>query len=357
MIIGALEIAFHADVLLQQFTLKYFPIITLEDNALVKKELENVRSQPKGGPTGQNTETPDFVGITAWINTMPLSLEQLKGKVVLVDFWTYSCINCIRTLPYLKKWNHDYKDKGLVIVGVHTPEFEFEKNQKNVEDAVKRFSIEYPVAMDNDYKTWQNYNNHYWPAHYLIDQQGMIRMKHFGEGAYQETENAIRTLLELPSLGEAGKELPMKTLTPETYLGYARADAYQPEISLKKDQVSKYEYSGKLTDDRVGISGSWLIKPELIQSQSDDAVLTLNFIATHVYLVIQSQQPSAITVLLDEKPVPAKYQTVDMNEQGQIKIDKERMYDIIDLKSDYGRHKLTLQVPKGVSLYAFTFGA
>ena len=357
MILGALAIAFHADVVLQQFTLHYFPMITIDENALVKKELEKIQSKQEHIMVQGGMQAPDFIGINQWINTNPLSLEQLKGKVVLVDFWTYSCINCVRTLPYLKRWYNDYKDKGLVIVGVHTPEFEFEKSASNVQDAVKRFGIAYPVAMDNEYKTWQNYNNNYWPAHYLIDQQGIIREKHFGEGAYTETENAIRALLGLPPLVEAGEAKAIQAQTPETYLGYARARAYQSEISLKKDQIAEYSYAGMLGDDRIGLKGSWYIGAEFIRAEDEMCSLDLNFIATHVYLVMQSSQPSVVTVLLDEKPVPSKYYTADMNERSQIKIIEPRMYDIIDLKGDYGRHRLTLQIPKGVSLYAFTFGS
>ena len=201
MILGALAIAFHFDVVLQQFAVRYFPMITIEDNQTVKKELEELKMNDRKKTTsliqGEQESAPALVGITDWINTPPLSLQQLKGKVVLIDFWTYSCINCVRTLPYIRQWYEAYRNKGLVIIGVHTPEFEFEKNVNNVKAAVKRFEIQYPVALDNNYQTWQNYNNSYWPAHYLIDQEGVIRYKHFGEGNYKETENAIRSLLGL----------------------------------------------------------------------------------------------------------------------------------------------------------------
>ena len=286
-------------------------------------------------------------------------MEQLRGKVVLVDFWTYSCINCVRTLPYLKEWYKKYKDQGLVIIGVHTPEFEFEKNVQNVKDAVNRFDIIYPVALDNEYKTWQNYNNRYWPAHYFIDQNGIVKEQHFGEGGYQETEAMIRSLLGLSPL-EKQKEEPQKAvhaITPETYLGYTRARAYGAEIILKKNEVAKYDYKGTVGDNQVGLKGAWLVGSESIVAKSDTSILELNFIANRVYLVMNSATPQMVMVLLDGKPLASEYRTIDMNAQGKIMVDAARMYDLLDLKGNPGRHVMTLQIPQGVEAYAFTFGA
>lgn len=355
MIMSALAIAFHWDVVLQQFAVRYFPILSVENNEIVKNELQKIYPINSTTPT-PGTKAPDLIGITQWFNSSPLSLEQLRGKVVLIDFWTYSCINCVRTLPYLKAWYDKYKNKNFVLIGVHTPEFEFEKSEANVQNALKRFNITYPVAMDNNYKTWRNYNNHYWPAHYLIDQNGFIKKQHFGEGGYEETENTIRTLLGLIPLQEEIAKETTKITTPEIYLGYTRAQNYQPEISIKKDQSSLYNYTHALANDHVGLKGEWLITPEFIQSESDDALLELNFIGTHVYLVMKSPTPQRLIILLDGKPVPPEYYTTDMDNQGQIQIIEPRMYALLNLKENHGRHTLTLYVPKGISAYAFTFG-
>ncbi|MDR3550848.1 MAG: cytochrome c biogenesis protein DipZ [Candidatus Babeliales bacterium] len=360
MILGALAIAFHGDIVLQQLAIKYFPIVTIDNNEIVKKELEKLNSKKNinFADNAHNQKAPNFIGIEQWINSNPLTIEQLKGHVVLVDFWTYSCINCVRTLPYIKKWYDFYKDKGLIIVGVHTPEFAFEKNVTNVQAAINRFGITYPVALDNNYKTWQNYNNHYWPAHYLIDQQGIVREAHFGEGAYLQTENAIRHLLNLAPITQQQKERPVaaKNITPETYLGYARAAHYHPSISLKHDQTMLYDYQGALAINQVGLKGLWRVDRESITAQSPTSSLDLNFIANKVYLVMKSDTPQLITVLLDDKPVPTKYRTTDMDVDGKIMITQARMYELLDLNDDYGNHKLTLEVPLDASLYAFTFG-
>jgi len=360
MILGAAAIAFHADVVLQQITARYFPTISIEENRLVKKELEalmnsdtkNISPLPAVG-----AKAPELIGIVDWINTPPLTLEQLHGKVVLVDFWTYSCINCVRTLPYLKKWYDTYKDKGFVLIGVHTPEFEFEKDINNIKDAAKRFNLQYPIAVDSNYSTWRNYHNRYWPAHYLIDQNGIIREIHFGEGEYDKTENAIRSLLGLNALASTQEKTAMPSgITPETYLGYERAQSYIPQLQLKHKQNAHYDYQGHPAANQVGLKGDWFIDSEFIQSQSDDAALALNFVANQVYIVMASEKPAAITVLLDGKPLPKNYYTADTNENGQILVHESRMYAVLNLDGNNGRHIVTLQVPKMAKLYVFTFG-
>jgi cytochrome c biogenesis protein CcdA/thiol-disulfide isomerase/thioredoxin len=360
MILGALAIAFHFDVVLQQIAIRYFPMLNIDTHEAVKKELEKLRKETSMNAFSSiepGALAPDFVGISQWFNTPPLTIEQLRNKVVLIDFWTYSCINCVRTLPYLKDWYAKYKDKGFVIVGVHTPEFEFEKNPSNVQDAIKRFGILYPVALDNHYSTWQAYHNRYWPAHYLINQNGTIYHVHFGEGAYLQTENAIRTLLGLPEITEKEVREPVKMQTPEIYLGTARAAHYPSSMVLQRNATAIYDYKGHLSDDQVGLRGSWHVTDESITSQSDDARLDLNFIANRVYLVMSSSEEALIQVLLDGKPLDKKYYTTDMNKSGFITVKDSRMYDMVDLKGDDGRHIITLGVPKGVSLYAFTFGS
>lgn len=363
MIMGALAIAFHVDVRLQQFTLDYFPTITIETNPLIQKELD--RLNPKKNNSllsadgGLHYKAPALVGITDWLNSPALALEQLRGKVVLIDFWTYSCINCVRTLPYIKEWYDKYHDKGLVIIGVHTPEFEFEKNVKNVQEAVNRFGIRYPVALDNSYATWQNYSNHYWPAHYLIDQTGFVISTHFGEGAYTETENEIRKLLGLEPLSEIKKEepQPVMAVTPETYVGYQRGYSYISENVLQPNVAANYTYSRPLKPHQIGLTGTWLISSQSVQAQSDGARLDINFIANRVYLVMSAQRPTLITILLDNAPVPTKYYTKDYNPDGTITVDASRMYDLLDLKGAGDNHTLSLICSTGVSAYAFTFGA
>lgn len=374
MILTAIALLLHWDVLFQQKVLDYLPSLQIENTPWVQERLQQLRSTAHRGSTAANplsrdtgeissdqlpkiAPAPDFVRIEAWINSKPLSIKELKGKVVLVDFWTYSCINCIRTLPYLKSWDERYRDKGLVVVGVHTPEFEFEKSLSNVEDAVKRFGIRYPVALDNHYATWQAYDNSYWPADYLVDQDGIVREIHFGEGKYGETENAIRSLLHLPPLKEKEKELVMAiAMTHETYLGFKRGQSYAKGISLQPNQVTEYTYVKPLGVDQVGLEGKWEVGGEKISSFSDEAKLELNFMANQVYLVLGGQSAAPIRVELDGQPLPEKYWTQDMNAKGEIYVKGPRKYDMVNLQGEDGRRLLTLHIPKGIEAYAFTFG-
>lgn len=364
MILAALAMALHADVYFQTMATQYLPFINVEDNALVKRELDALRTVnpefllpefEEGAFLSEGIKAPELAGIVGWVNTKPLTLEQLRGKVVLIDFWTYSCINCIRTFPYLKEWDAKYKDQGLVIIGVHTPEFEFEKNPENVKDAVKRFGLQYPIAIDSQFKTWQKFNNHYWPAHYLIDQKGFVRNFHDGEGSYVETENMIRQLLGLSPMQKEEPQKQVRRLTPETYLGFERGMRYTAHTAIQPNQVHRYEDT-HVGNDQVGLRGPWLVEAQKITSQDDTSELELHFLATQVYLVMESPDLKGVRVYLDGEPVQQKNATVDMNEQGQVMVKEARKYDVIRLKGEYGRHRLTLHVPKGVSLYAFTFG-
>ena len=338
MIMAALLLTFHVDVVLQQLAIKYFPMVTVEDRPIVRQELAKLQTTSdfaKAIDRGEKVAAPNFVGISSWINSPPLSIDQLKGKVVLVDFWTYSCINCIRSLPYITSWYDKYKDQGFVVVGVHTPEFAFEKDKENVLDATKRLNIHYPVALDNDYATWEAYGNHYWPAHYLIDQKGIVQETHFGEGAYGETENAIRHLLGLAPIVAKEEKINMRPISPETYLGLERAIPNNPNVQL---------------------SGNWKHEEEKIVAESDDATLTLHFLATRVYLVLGGTSDKPIQVSLDGQPVSKEFMTPDMTANGSIFVKEPRKYDMIDLQGHYGNHTLTLHFPKGIEAYAFTFG-
>ena len=352
-IISALAIAFHADTFIQEKVAHLFPTITIEKNTMLQKELDMLNPTPL---SLDKKNAPALAGITDWINSQPLTLAQLHGKVVLIDFWTYTCINCIRTLPHVVEWYNTYKKHGFEIIGVHTPEFAFEKNKNHVENAVKKFNITYPVALDNNYKTWQAYDNHYWPAHYLIDQNGRIVKTHFGEGNYVEMENAICALLNLPACKKTEKLPSHRPLTPETYLGFERANTYHSSLQIQKNKPANYQRAETLDSDQVSLSGTWTIAQDHAYSNSDDNTLEINFVANHVYLVMQSDTPQLISILLDGKPIPQKYYSRDMAAEGKILVSEPRMYELIDLKNDYGRHTLTLQCNKGITAYVFTFG-
>jgi thiol-disulfide isomerase/thioredoxin len=353
MLVTAIAIALHWDMILQQQVTRFIPPILIEDNPLVKEEIEKLRDEKKGeresaihyeasDRLSDFGKAPEIRGITNWINSPPLSLMQLEGKVVLIDFWTYSCINCLRTLPYLKKWYADYKNDGLVIIGVHTPEFEFEKDPKNVAEAASRLGVNYPIAQDNDYKTWGAFHNRYWPAHYLIDKMGHLRMVHFGEGGYAETEEAIRELLGMTVMPIEEQVEVLRPLTPETYLGTLRGIHYTSEIKILPDQTAFYDYKNPLGEDQVGLKGKWKSENERITSESDESYLDLNFLAKNVYLVLSGYSKNPIEVYIDDMPY------------GSILIDGDQKYDVASVA--YGRHKLSLKIPKGISAYAFTFG-
>lgn len=332
MVVTALALYLNLDLPLQNWIAKYIPTIYLEDDSLINKESKN----------NLKTAMPPFKGIEAWINSPPLTPQSLQGKVVLVDFWTYSCINCLRTLPYLTDWYNKYKDLGLVIVGMHTPEFQFEKSKSNVEEATKKLHVDYPVALDNNYATWTAYDNHYWPAHYLFDQEGFLQEKHFGEGGYLETENKIRSLLGLKPLEGNEPSLAKRLITPETYLGKLRAESY-----------SKADLPG---EDQVVLKGPWTLGKEEITADQEGSELLLNFKATRVYLVMSSEQKNFVEVFLNDKPLPKEFYTADMDAQGRIVVEGARKFDVIDLKGQYGRHLLRLKFGKGIKAYAFTFG-
>ncbi len=310
--VGALTIAFGLDQRVTTALPAYGTTFQerLEENAAVKKELHHLTGVGDALTAGTHVSDaprgPEFMGLKDWQNTLdgkPLSLAALRGKVVIVDFWTYSCINCLRTLPHLKAWDAAYRRAGLTIVGVHAPEFAFERAPSNVRSAVKRLGIRYPVALDNDFATWRAYSNDYWPAKYVIDKSGRVRYTHFGEGAYGETESWIRRLL-----GEKVKtrrtavadETPSEVTTPESYLGYARLDRYGggPVIF---DQEAVYRFpGGGLGYDELAYSGRWTLTPEHARA-GDDARLRLRFQANDIFLVLAGE--GRVRVLVDGRPV------------------------------------------------------
>lgn len=284
---------------------------------------------------------PELVGLTGWLNSEPLDLAALRGRVVLVDFWTYSCINCQRTLPYLTRWAEEYADDGLVVIGVHAPEFAFEREARNVADAAERFDIRYPIALDNDFVTWRAYDQRFWPAKYLVDAEGTVRQVHYGEGAYAETEAAIRELLGLSGEVRAD-DGPRHTdgRTPETYLGSDRV------ARLHDDEVvpgREAEYA--LQDPALhsfSLGGTWRVEPEYAQA-GQDAVLALRFRAAQVHLVLEGE--GTVTVSVDGDADPARVVEVSGTPQLHTVYDGAARTAV-----------LRLAFTPGVRAYAFTFG-
>lgn len=372
MILTAIGIFFNVDRRFQTFILTAFPnygvgLTKFEDNTAVKQELERVNQKPMdetklGKPTFDMTLprgpiAPELIPGGVWFNSEPLTLAELKGRVVIIDFWTYSCINCQRTLPYLRQWYEKYRDKGLVIIGVHSPEFEFEKNPKNVQQAITDFGLTYPIMQDNDFATWKAYNNHYWPAKYFIDKEGQIRHTHFGEGEYDESEKVIQELLKEAGAQDITSEIDNPTYqitskTPETYLGYERMQNFASPEDITQNALATYTTPTNLGKNQVSFEGSWNVMGEYANPQQG-AKLLLNFDAKEVFLVMRSKSTSTrVKVYLD-----GKLQNFgDDNKNGIVTVDTDRLYKLINLPTP-GRHILRLEFEdSNVELYAFTFG-
>jgi cytochrome c biogenesis protein CcdA/thiol-disulfide isomerase/thioredoxin len=294
---------------------------------------------------------PQFAGISAWLNTggKPLSMTGLRGKVVLVDFWTYSCVNCIRTLPYVKSWDARYRDRGLVIVGVHTPEFAFEHVVSNVREAIRNEGIRYPVAIDNDYGTWQAYGNEYWPADYLIDREGHVRDVHFGEGQYAETERAIQQLLGEPAssplVSNRVKAIAPSTDvgTPETYLGTERG-VYTQKIAA--NIMQRYVEPATTNANEVTLQGDWKVGKQYLTAGAS-ASIHLNYTARRAYLVFgAAADGKAETVHVSISGGPAR----------AVKVDHDDLYNVASIPGPASLRTLVVHVPAGVRAYSFTFG-
>jgi cytochrome c biogenesis protein CcdA/thiol-disulfide isomerase/thioredoxin len=308
-------------------------------------------------------EAPDFTGTQEWFNTLgdeALSMDELRGEVVLIDFWTYTCINCIRTLPYLQAWQERYSGDGFTVVGVHSPEFPFEKNAENVGAAIRQNHLTYPVVQDNDLATWDAWGNQFWPSKYLVDAQGNIRYAHFGEGDYDETERAIRTLLEEaghrdigPGARASGQGPPTAEITPETYLGALRARGWVNG----RIQPGNHDFGappGELEANQLAYAGNWGITYEDAHA-GDGAEIDLEFNAQRVFLVLGSpDRPRRIQVLLDGRPIPAKLAGPDVR-NGRATIHEQRLYRLVNLP-ETSEHRLSLVFDPGISGYAFTFG-
>jgi thiol-disulfide isomerase/thioredoxin len=288
---------------------------------------------------------PDFVGITHWINSPPLTMKQLRGKVVLIDFWAYSCINCLRTFPHLNNWYRKYKDKGLVIVGVHSPEFDFGKNPANVKRAVKQFHIHYPVAMDSNMRTWRAWHNQFWPAEYLVDQQGHVVLHHFGEGHYREMENAIRNQLGLPPSNEPEAKGPNLAAigSPEMYFGLAR-ERYMANAHGPSRQTYNYHAPDTLKLNQFALVGRWRMTGEYAELVGGHCEIRLHFKSGKLHMVAASDKPVTLAI------------TVDGKKQPPVTVHESKLYTLFD-SDDYRDHIVTIAIPKaGLRAFTFTFG-
>ncbi|PSH68468.1 cytochrome C biogenesis protein [Phyllobacterium brassicacearum] len=314
---------------------------------------------------------PSLDGAVEWLNSPPLTNEQLRGKVVLIDFWTYSCINCIRTVPYVRAWSEKYKDQGLVVIGVHAPEFAFEKKIDNVKKAISDFQITYPVAIDNNFKIWRAFRNSYWPAHYFIDAKGQIRYQHFGEGDHDKSEKVIQDLL-----AEAGSlKAENKAITPdlsgaqaapdlgnigssETYIGYQRASNFASPEAVKSDAPLNYTAAEPGLNE-WGLSGNWTIGPEQATLNRSGGAITYRFRARDLHLVLGPSadgKPVRFQVTVDGR-APAESHGSDIDADGNGTVTQTRLYQMVRQAGDVKERTFEVRfLDPGVEAFAFTFG-
>lgn len=318
---------------------------------------------------------PEIIGIHSWINSEPLTLAKLRGQVVLVDFWTYSCINCLRTLPYLRQWHEKYKDLGLVIVGVHSPEFNFEKNLENVQKAVTDNEVKWPVGLDNDMSTWRNYRNRFWPAKYLVDAEGRIRYTHFGEGKYEETEAKIQELLEEARAQNIDVELTPEQVqtggaggffrTRELYAGYAFGNYFgNAPQAFGPEKINEFTDQGNHADGKIYLHGNWFNGSESVRhaqkTQNKQDFVAIKYLASEVNIVVEAgTQPYKVFVELDGKKLEQRFAGADVqfDEEGNafMEVTENRLYNAI--KGPLGVHELKLSSDSDeFELYTFTFG-
>jgi len=381
MAVTALAIVAGADVRFDQFVASSIPDVNatagLERSRGVASRLGTLRGRrPRFAASASNGSgaqaaaaltdlgpAPPFTDTQRWFNTpggRPLSLAGLRGRVVLIDFWTYTCINCIRTLPYLRAWDARYRSAGLTIVGVHSPEFSFEHDAANVHSAIGRFGLSYPVVQDNNLGTWNAYGNQYWPAEYLIDAAGHVRYVSFGEGDYARTEAAIRALVTQTSRGQPGAPAqpshtttPSPTATPETYLGAERAQGWVPREPTTG--LHHYPGSAHLALNSFALQGTWRISPQAATAVSSGQV-DAQVQGRHVYAVLSASRGRRGTaqVLLDGRPIDPLHAGADVH-SGRVAVTGQRLYELVSAPGDE-RHHLTLRFDPGLSGYAFTFG-
>jgi thiol-disulfide isomerase/thioredoxin len=380
MILTAVLIAVNVDVMVTAWLTDRMPagltssLSNFESSQAVSQQLNDLSgnsdspsyfvngSQPQDGSSLPDYgPAPELAGLGNWYNSEALTLQELRGKVVMVDFWTYSCVNCVRTLPYMVDWNAKYADEGLVILGIHTPEFAFEQDADNVQQAIERFGILYPVAQDNDNGTWQAFNNHYWPAKYLIDAQGHIRYVHYGEGDYDQTELAIQELLaETGVNAQQDLSAPSNTeflagQTPETYIGFGRQSNFASPENLVRNSAGEYTFPPELSLHNFAVSGNWTFYQEYAQAEADGAQLELHFYAKDVYLVMDT--PASGLVNVEILSPDQTNLSEDVDAQGNIMVDEARLYHLASFDSaTEGTLRLTFQ-QSGIQAFAFTFGS
>ena len=324
------------------------------------------------GPSKTEGPLPDLGGATGWLNSKPLSPQSLRGKVVVVDFWAYSCINCLRAMPYVNAWYKHYKDSGLVVLGVHSPEFAFEKDLANVQAAVTKFNIQYPVALDNNLAIWKAFNNKFWPAHYFVDAKGQIRGHHFGEGKYARSEREIRRLLteagakNLPDpLDDAAGEgvaAPADTAnvaSPETYVGYARAENFMSPGAITRDAKKSYALPKSLALNQWALGGSWQVMKEHARLDAASGRIAFRFKARDLHLVLgpaTAGKPVRFRVTLDGAP-PKADAGMDVDANGNGVVREHRLYQLIREKGPVSEQEFVIEfLDPGVDAYSFTFG-
>jgi thiol-disulfide isomerase/thioredoxin len=314
---------------------------------------------------------PKLAGAQQWLNSPPLTFEELKGKVVVVDFWTYSCINCLRSIPYVRAWAEKYRDRGLVVIGVHAPEFAFERNVDNVKNAVAALKINYPVAIDNDYKIWRSFENQYWPAHYFIDANGKVRHHHFGEGEYAESERVIQTLLreagnksvpsDIVAVKGSGAEAASDSAdvqSQETYVGYDRSENFVSPGGVVKDESHVYA-AGKLQLNDWSLTGNWTVGPERAQLNAPDGSILYRFHARDLHLVLgPAAEGTSIhfRITIDGKS-PGAAHGMDADADGNGVVTTQRLYQLIRNPDAVTDHTFEIRfLDPGVQAYVFTFG-
>jgi thiol-disulfide isomerase/thioredoxin len=334
-----------------------------------------------GAPSVEAQEAPSIVGssplyglagATGWINSPPLTAKELKGKVVLVDFWDYSCINCIRAIPYIRAWAEKYKDSGLVVIGVHTPEFDIEKEMPNVQKAVNKFGITYPVALDNDQKIWNAFHNEYWPAHYFIDAKGKVRYEHFGEGEYDQSEKWIQKLLKEANAnpmaaapvnirGQGVEAAPdmVDVGSPETYIGYARAKNFTSPGGIKRDVEQIYTEPKRLFMNEWGLAGKWNDHRQVAVLGDAGGKIVFRFHARDLHLVLGPSadgKPVRFRVTIDGQ-APGQSHGVDTDAQGNGVVTEHRLYQLIRQNGPIKDHTFAIEfLDPGVQAFSFTFG-
>ncbi|MCP6760425.1 MAG: thioredoxin family protein [Fischerella sp. CENA71] len=317
-------------------------------------------------------ELPSLAGATTWLNSQPLTVDELRGKVVLINFWTYTCINWLRQLPYVRAWAEKYQDQGLVVIGIHTPEFEFEKNIDNVRRALTEMKIDYAITVDNNYAVWRAFENHYWPALYFIDTQGRIRHHQFGEGKYEQSERVIQQLLSESGTGLVGQEMVEveahgfeaaadwdSLKSPENYLGYDRTENFTSPGGVVLNKRHLYTAPAQLKLNQWSLSGDWTITRQAIVLNKSGGRIAYRFHARDLHLVMGPADRGTsvrFRVLVDGQPVVAA-RGLDVDERGESTATEQRLYQLVRQPKPISDQKFEIEfLDSGIEAFAFTFG-